>query len=130
MDTIKVHFMKLPSVAVSVIRFGLLFAVFSASAPGQATGSAGSITDKPLASHPFPRGATMFSSRPPEETGIHTTNHYSDPKMKAELYQEFETSSIGTGVAIGDYDGDGRSDIFVVSKTESCRLFRNLGDWK
>jgi len=25
---------------------------------------------------------------------------------------------------------DGRSDIFVVSKTESCRLFRNLGGWK
>jgi len=37
---------------------------------------------------------------------------------------------MGTGVAIGDYDGDGRADIFVVSKTESCRLFRNLGNWK
>ena len=50
--------------------------------------------------------------------------------MWGELYQEFETGSIGTGVAIGDYDGDGRPDIFVVSKTESCRLFRNLGDCK
>ena len=50
--------------------------------------------------------------------------------MRAELYQEFEDASIGTGVAIGDYDGDGRPDIFVVSKTESCRLFRNLGNFK
>jgi len=50
--------------------------------------------------------------------------------MWGELYQEFEGGSIGTGVAIGDYDGDGLPDIFVVSKTESCRLFRNLGNWK
>jgi hypothetical protein len=33
-------------------------------------------------------------------------------------------------VAIGDYDNDGLPDIFVVSKTGSCRLFRNLGNWK
>src|SRR5690606_10042636 len=35
-----------------------------------------------------------------------------------------------TGVTIGDYDGDGRPDVFVVSKTETSRLFRNLGGWK
>ena len=52
------------------------------------------------------------------------------PRCGAELYQEFETSSIGTGVAIGDYDGDGQTGLFVVSKTEGCRLFRNLGSWK
>jgi hypothetical protein len=50
--------------------------------------------------------------------------------MWGELYHEFEDGEIGTGVAIGDYDGDGRPDIFVVSKTEGCRLFRNLGGYR
>jgi hypothetical protein len=90
----------------------------------------GSIADKQFAPHLFPRGKTMFVQLPPEATGVRTENRYSDPRMWNELYQEFEEGSVGTGVAIGDYDGDGRPDIFVVSKTESCRLFRNLGNWK
>lgn len=85
---------------------------------------------QPLAARSAPRGATLFTTLDPARTGIKTTNEYSDPKMWAELYHEFEIGAIGTGVAIGDYDGDGRPDVFVVSKTESCRLFRNLGDWK
>jgi hypothetical protein len=72
----------------------------------------------------------MFTVMPPEETGVITENHYQDPAMWGDRYREFEVGAIGTGVAIGDYDGDGRPDIFVVSKTESCRLFRNLGNWK
>ncbi|HUJ43135.1 MAG TPA: FG-GAP-like repeat-containing protein [Opitutaceae bacterium] len=72
----------------------------------------------------------MFVQLPAEETGVRTENRYNDPRMFGDLYQEFEGGSIGTGVAIGDYDGDGRPDIFVVSKTESCRLFRNLGDFR
>lgn len=72
----------------------------------------------------------MFAQMAPEATGIRTTNQYADPRMWNELYHEFEIGAIGTGVAIGDYDGDGRPDVFVVSKTETCRLFRNLGNWK
>src|ERR1700712_959949 len=88
------------------------------------------ITEKPLAPRLFPRGKTMFTLLPPTETGVQTVNNFADPKMHGELYQEFETGSVGTGVAIGDYDGDGKPDIFIVSKTETCRLFRNLGDYK
>ncbi len=91
---------------------------------------AGSITEKPFAPRSGPRGKTMFAQLSPEATGVRTENLYADPKMWRERYLEFGTGGIGTGVAIGDYDGDGRPDIFVVSKTESCRLFRNLGDFK
>lgn len=72
----------------------------------------------------------MFAILDSAQTGIVTENRYADPKMWGEYYQEFALGSIGTGVAIGDYDGDGRPDLFVVSKTEPCRLFRNLGGWK
>jgi hypothetical protein len=105
---------------------GVLFVGLAA----RAADPAGGITEKPLAPHPFLRGKTMFVQLPPETTGVRTENRYNDPRMFGDLYQEFEGGSIGTGVAIGDYDGDGRPDIFVVSKTESCRLFRNLGNWK
>src|SRR5690348_16393459 len=94
------------------------------------TDAAGGLTEHPLAPLSGPRGKTMFTELSPEQTGIVTENHYADPKMTGELYHEFEVGEIGTGVAIGDYDGDGRPDIFVVSKTESCRLFRYLGGWK
>jgi hypothetical protein len=77
-----------------------------------------------------PPGKTMFTLLPPEATGVRTENQYADPQMKGALFQQYNGGSVGTGVAIGDFDNDGRPDIFVVSKTESCRLFRNLGDFK
>ncbi len=101
----------------------LLCTSFSARASDSPAGLAG----RPLEPHAAPRGPTMFVELPPENTGIRTENPYDDPRMWGDLYQEFEGGSIGTGVAIGDYDGDGRADVFVVGKTRTCRLFRNLG---
>ena len=87
------------------------------------------------ASTPFhprsaPVGETMFTALPPERTGILITNRYDDPRMWAGRHREYHVGAIGSGVAVGDYDGDGRPDIFVVSKVESGRLFRNLGGWR
>jgi hypothetical protein len=50
--------------------------------------------------------------------------------MWAGTYLQFSTGPIGTGVAIGDYDNDGKPDLFVVNKTGHNKLFRNLGNWK
>jgi len=105
-----------------------LLARLASGPPGW--GAGGSIAEKPFAPRRKRTGKTMFSELPPGLTGVLTQNLYDDPRMKGDLFEEFQTGSLGTGVAIGDYDGDGRPDIFVVSKTESCRLFRNLGDWK
>lgn len=67
---------------------------------------------------------------PAEASGVTMENRYNDPAMWGDRYNEFMMGASGSGVAIGDYDQDGRPDIFIASKTESCRLFRNLGNWK
>ena len=36
----------------------------------------------------------------------------------------------GSGVALGDYDGDGQCDIYLCSLSGNNRLYRNLGGWK
>jgi hypothetical protein len=72
----------------------------------------------------------MFTGLPPELTGIFTENVYDDQSMFLGRYQLYNTGPIGTGIAIGDYDNDGRPDLFVINKTGHNKLFRNLGDWK
>lgn len=72
----------------------------------------------------------MFTETNSADTGFVTENRYADPRIWGERFREFEVGAIGVGVAVADYDGDDRADIFVVSKTETSRLFRNLGGWK
>ena len=86
---------------------GLWFPQLLAGAAEPAAG----IVGRPLAPRSGPRGATMFTELSPQQTGIVTTNDYADPKMWGELNHEFESGAMGTGVAIGDYDGDGRPDV-------------------
>ena len=105
---------------------GLLGGGLTAVASGVVPG----LAEAPLAARSRPGGATLFTPLPPEQTGIVTQNSYADPKMWGEHYQEFALGAMGTGVAVADYDNDGRPDLFVVSKTGQSRLFRNLGNWK
>ena len=110
------------------------------AAPTRPAASQGGISEVPFAPRAARKGPTLFSEVTPSESGIVTENSYADPvataggyrdpRVWADRIHEFDVGAVGTGVAIGDYDNDGRPDIFVVSKTESCRLFRNLGGYK
>lgn len=89
-----------------------------------------SVGAAPLAERSQPVGDTLFTKMTAERTGIVVPNPYDDPRMWGQLYRELTFGAMGTGVAVGDYDKDGRPDLFVVSKTKVSRLFRNRGDWR
>src|SRR5881628_658151 len=70
-------------------------------------------------------GKPGFTLLPGSETGIHFTNTLSDAKAA-----ENQIRLLGSGVALGDVDGDGLCDIYACALVRGNALYRNLGNWK
>ncbi|HXG47489.1 MAG TPA: VCBS repeat-containing protein [Methylomirabilota bacterium] len=70
-------------------------------------------------------GKTGFTQLGGERTGIRFTNDIDD-----RLILENNNFMEGSGVALGDYDGDGWCDIYFCAIDGTNALYRNLGDWK
>ena len=66
-------------------------------------------------------GRTGFTALDPSQLGIFFTNSLNPLK-----YEQLN----GSGLAAGDYDGDGLCDFFFCSVEGRCALYRNLGNWK
>lgn len=69
-----------------------------------------------------PAGFTLLA---PEQTGVHFQNGLRDA-----LAMENNNLTMGSGVALGDVDGDGRCDLFFAAIDGTNALYRNLGDWR
>ena len=70
-------------------------------------------------------GHTGFTLLKPNDTGITFSNRLADVTVaKNRLYE------IGSGVALGDIDGDGWVDIYFCRLEGDNALYRNLGNWK
>src|SRR6185436_1055523 len=70
-------------------------------------------------------GKTGFTLIRPEQTGILITNHLD--YVRSEANQNLMN---GCGVAAGDFDGDGRCDLYFASCEGPNGLFRNTGQWR
>ncbi|MFV1987940.1 MAG: FG-GAP-like repeat-containing protein [Gemmatimonadota bacterium] len=68
-------------------------------------------------------GEPGFDILASDRTGIDAANVVSE-----DLVLDNRTLADGSGVAIGDYDGDGLPDVFIARVTSPSVLYRNLGD--
>ena len=71
------------------------------------------------------RGADGFTLLPPSETGVSFVNSVTDDQAR-----ENEHLYNGSGVALGDVDGDGLVDIYFAKLDGPNVLYKNLGGWQ
>ncbi len=72
-----------------------------------------------------PSGKTGFRLLPAAMTGITFTNTLSEERAMANA-----NLMNGSGVALGDYDGDGLCDIYLCNLNGTNALYKNLGNWR
>ena len=105
------------------LALGLMLAGFAHAQPAD-------LQRTPFAVASRPAGPTLFTRLDAAQLGLSVQNPYDDPTMWAQRYREYMGGGMGSGVAAADFDGDGRTDLYVSTKTKPGRLYRNLGGWK
>jgi hypothetical protein len=70
-------------------------------------------------------GSAGFEAVPASHTGVIFTNEL--PELQGLTNRVLFN---GSGVALGDYDGDGRPDVFLPRLNGTNALYRNLGNWR
>jgi enediyne biosynthesis protein E4 len=128
------HYRLVVSVFLSLL---LSFASLAQTPPqgGVSTGPAATYTSRRTAGITDPNAPVVFEDVT-DKTALANFRHRSGEAAKDYI---FETTS--GGVAIFDYDGDGRPDIYLVNgstsaalrgkeKAPRAALYRNLGNWK
>ena len=87
---------------------------------------AAEITSKPLAKASSSAGSKHFKKLDEEQTGVDFSFFWDPP----EKYKWLFDGSLGGGVALADYDSDGKVDIFLTRAFGGSRLYRNLGNFQ
>lgn len=96
---------------------------YAGSAAGQAWSEEPGFRAAPL--QPTERGKPGFTLVPPQATGVWFTN-----VLQGDAFLTNAVAHNGSGLALGDVDGDGWVDIYLCGLQSANRLFRNLGSWR
>lgn len=108
---------------MKIRNFSLLTLSLTASIAG------GKTTSTPLAksSTPATPQSALFTQLSAEQTGITHINHMDVDHPMSYLFHSGMTCG---GVAVADFDNDGKPDIFFAGATAANRLYRQTGDLK
>ena len=75
-------------------------------------------------------GAKPFTILSPADTGVTAPNVFNDPRLWGARFRELTLGAVETGIAVADFDRDGRPDIFAISKNGPCALYRQVAPFK
>ncbi|MBD5780802.1 VCBS repeat-containing protein [Pelagicoccus sp. NFK12] len=75
-------------------------------------------------------GETLFQMIVPEDSGIRFENRYDHPQRWTQLWHQYFLGTFGSGLSLGDVNGDGLPDIFAVGKDSPNALYLNRGDFR
>jgi len=79
---------------------------------------------------PAPAGTKPFEILSSADTGLTVPNVFNDPRMWGDRFRELTLGAVETGIAIADFDHNGKLGIFVVSKNGPCALYRQTEPFK
>ncbi|MDP7692376.1 MAG: VCBS repeat-containing protein, partial [Vicinamibacterales bacterium] len=85
------------------------------------------IESEPLAARSAAKSSVMFERLDSAATGIDFVYLWEKTIKHGSLYHG---QSTGGSVCLGDYDGDGRTDLLLTRPQDGSRLYRNLGDMR
>lgn len=114
-------------VGAAGVGLGLLGAFHAAAGEPDAAMPPAAIRATPLRESASPESTPRFTSLPPARTGVDFVYHWNDAPRYEKL---FNSSAVGGGVALGDFDGDGLPDLCLTRPAGGAQLYRNLGDFR
>ena len=98
-----------------------------ATTPNEPTADPGSISAAPLAAATTTADAPRFEILDARRTGLDFRHVWDAPP---EYASELGYAFAGGGACVGDYDGDGLTDVLLTRPFGGPRLYRNLGDFR